>query len=39
VIHIYKLLLALEIKGTIVYVCDPNLREFLRVKFRQIDQS
>ena len=33
VLNIYKVLLTRGIKGTFVYVCDPNLREMLRNKF------
>ena len=33
VLNIYKVLLTRGIKGTFVYVCDPDLREFLGVKF------
>ena len=33
VLNIYKVLLTRGIKGTFVYVCDPDLREFLRGKF------
>jgi DUF2075 family protein len=33
VLNIYKVLLTRGIRGTFVYVCDPNLREFLRGKF------
>jgi DUF2075 family protein len=33
VLNIYKVLLTRGIRGTFVYVCDPDLREFLRVKF------
>jgi DUF2075 family protein len=36
VLNIYKVLLTRGIKGTFVYVCDPDLREFLRVKFERI---
>lgn len=36
VLNIYKVLLTRGIKGTFVYVCDPDLREFLRVKFNRI---
>ena len=36
VLNIYKVLLTRGIKGTFVYVCDPDLREFLRAKFSQI---
>ncbi len=36
VLNIYKVLLTRGIKGTFVYVCDPDLREFLRVKFDRI---
>ena len=36
VLNIYKVLLTRGIKGTFVYVCDPGLREFLRVKFDRI---
>ena len=36
VLNIYKVLLTRGIKGTFVYVCDPDLREFLRVKFHRI---
>jgi DUF2075 family protein len=36
VVNIYKVLLTRGIKGTFVYVCDPGLREFLRVKFDRI---
>jgi len=33
VLNIYKVLLTRGIMGTFVYVCDPDLREFLRGKF------
>jgi DUF2075 family protein len=33
VLNIYKVLLTRGIKGTFVYVCDPDLREFMRGKF------
>jgi DUF2075 family protein len=33
VLNIYKVLLTRGIKGTFVYVCDTDLREFLRGKF------
>ena len=33
VLNIYKVLLTRGIRGTFVYVCDPELREFLRGKF------
>jgi uncharacterized protein len=33
VLNIYKVLLTRGIRGTFVYVCDPDLREFLRGKF------
>ena len=33
VLNIYKVLLTRGIRGTFVYVCDPNLRNFLRSKF------
>jgi DUF2075 family protein len=33
VLNIYKVLLTRGIRGTFVYVCDPDLREFLRRKF------
>jgi DUF2075 family protein len=33
VLNIYKVLLTRGIRGTFVYVCDPELREFLRDKF------
>jgi len=33
VLNIYKVLLTRGIKGTFVYVCDPELREYLRNKF------
>jgi DUF2075 family protein len=36
VLNIYKVLLTRGIKGTFVYVCDPDLREFLRAKFNRI---
>jgi uncharacterized protein len=36
VLNIYKVLLTRGIKGTFLYVCDPDLREFLRVKFDRI---
>ena len=36
VLNIYKVLLTRGIKGTFVYVRDPDLREFLRVKFDRI---
>jgi DUF2075 family protein len=36
VLNIYKVLLTRGIKGTFVHVCDPDLREFLRVKFDRI---
>jgi DUF2075 family protein len=36
VLNIYKVLLTRGIKGTFVYVCNPDLREFLRLKFDRI---
>jgi DUF2075 family protein len=36
VLNIYKVLLTRGIKGTFVYVCDPDLKEFLRAKFNRI---
>ena len=33
ILNIYKVLLTRGIKGTFVYVCDPDLREFMRGKF------
>lgn len=39
VLNIYKVLLTRGIKGTFVYVCDPDLREFLRVKFPRRNSS
>ena len=33
VLNIYKVLLTRGIRGTFGYVCDPELREFLRGKF------
>jgi DUF2075 family protein len=36
VLNIYKVLLTRGIKGTFVYVCDPDLREFLRPKFGRV---
>jgi DUF2075 family protein len=35
VLNIYKVLLTRGIRGTFVYVCDPELREFLRPKFNR----
>ena len=37
VLNIYKVLLTRGIRGTFVYVCDPDLREFLRGKFARIE--
>jgi uncharacterized protein len=37
VLNIYKVLLTRGIRGTFVYVCDPDLREFLRGKFARLD--
>ena len=34
VLNIYKVLLTRGIRGTFVYVCDPELRKFLRAKFK-----
>jgi DUF2075 family protein len=39
VLNIYKVLLTRGIKGTFVYVCDPDLREFLRGKFPRRNSS
>jgi DUF2075 family protein len=39
VLNIYKVLLTRGIKGTFVYVCDPDLREFLRGKFILVDSA
>jgi len=33
VLNIYRVLLTRGIKGTFVYVCDPELRRFLKVRF------
>lgn len=39
VLNIYKVLLTRGIKGTFVYVCDPDLREFMRGKFARRNSS
>jgi DUF2075 family protein len=37
VLNIYRVLLTRGIRGTFVYVCDPELREFLRSKFPEVN--
>ena len=38
VLNIYKVLLTRGIRGTFVYVCDPDLRSFLQKKFPSLPQ-
>jgi len=37
ILNVYKVLLSRSIKGTYVYVCDPQLREYLSQFFQVID--
>lgn len=39
VLNIYRVLLTRGIKGTFVYVCDPDLRELIRNRFSKYDET
>lgn len=41
ILNIYKTLLLRSIKGTFVYACDPNLREYLKhhLRIKEIDEE